>query len=202
MAASGTVRPVVNRDAQKVCSLSGAQKKIYEDKKVTLTDLIKMLDSSIKEAEQARSNEKFWTNALITAKLIKVAADVAMDVLENFTGPAGKAVNVIYSHASFVTDGLNGQLDDRKVLQQVGENHVDALSATLESLDKTKASKVVGGIKTFVKAAQGIAEVVEDYKGSKESGVESSKKNLMAQMKKIKVQIIQIDADLASCKAK
>lgn len=184
-------------DAQRVCGLSGVQAKMYGQKLITYKDLEKTLALALQEADAAVGDEKFWSRALVCARILKVICDVTVDLLSDATGAAGKGIGMVYDRATLVAEGMNTS----SALQHVGEIHVDAAQEVLKSAGKETAGNVVGHAKLVVKTAKSVLEIHESMKDAQTAGdgIASARRTLVQQMAAVQRQIATLEKELAGC---
>ncbi len=100
---------------QRVCGASGLTQQAILGKIQNLTSLIASLDQSIREAEQAESDEQMFGRIITVLELVVVGCNLFMEIADA-AGPAGKIIKVIYAQKDTVAEATVGKFDVAKVI--------------------------------------------------------------------------------------
>ena len=192
---------IVSSDAQRICTLSGIEQKRLSGKLIELRDLEKMLDISIAEVTQAAEDEGFWAAAEISAKIIQLSCDLAIAILEEKTGLAGKTVSITYDVAKMVVDALNGDIGAKKAIIFSTNAKVDFIAEMLSSRGNSYG-KVVSRTKTLVNLTNDLYEYWTG--GGKEtltakSNLVGARKTVEGQLMRIRQKIKETSEALSAC---
>ena len=88
---------VTDPSVRQSCSLAGIS--MMRGKLVDLDKLQKLIEQNIVEAEEAETKGDLINAALFALRIIKASCDATVSILADFTGPAGKAVDLAYGAA-------------------------------------------------------------------------------------------------------
>lgn len=192
---------VKSAEAKQICGLSGLDQQIYRDKLITLEGLRKGLQQSIREANSAADSHRAWTFALVGAKIVKAACDVAIDVIGSKAGPMGIVVSKGYDSANMLVDTLNNDLDGGKVAQMMVGQKLEVVSHAAKGLGKQGLEEAAGAAKTLMNAS---VSAIDIYKTAEEgrtgaSGIEGSTKTMIRMLEEIDGKIARLEGALAGC---
>lgn len=187
-------------DVRRVCTLSGAQATLLQDKLITLRDAEKTLVISIGEVGNAMKDDEFWGAMLVCAKIVQVSCDLSIAFLEEETGPAGKGISVLYDISKIIADALNGEFDAKEGFKFSANIHADVL-LELAKRKGPKFARVASHIKTLANLADDLVDFFEK-RGSNltaSSGLYGAKRSAQGILQRIRAQIVDIETALAAC---
>ncbi len=195
---SQTSNPTVKR----MSVMSSIERKALEEKLITLRDLRKFINLSMREAESAIDDHKMATLGYNIARSVSIACTIALTVLP-MTVAAGTTatatvatskfaiatISVTHSIAGDIITAFNNGVDESFAVKKLIKNKSGIVALIFEQAGK---STVANG----VNIATTIGEIAYDlYKGDSSSsvGIKSSKLTLMAQLQKLDRKIYELE---------
>ncbi len=197
---------IASADAQRVCTLGGIEQKRFSGKLIVLRDLEKTLDLALADVTKAADDENFWKNWEIGAKIIQVACDLTIAVLEEGSekvgaGMAGKTVSILYDVSKLLVDSLNGDMNVQKAFIFNGNVKLDGFAEILSSRGSAYGKAV-----SRAKVLGNLTYDLYDYwtGGGKETFTQKSslfgaRQTAQAQLIKIRRQIAETSEALSAC---
>jgi hypothetical protein len=187
---------VKDPSALRLCTLTNLTPKLVQDKLILLRDLERTLKGSITDIEQAEEDEMFWRKMEVAAKLVQVAADVAVTILAAHTGPVGTAVSLGYDTAKIVADGFNGEVTVTGAAMYSTSAKLSAIEDHLDDVGKKSLGEAIGRTWLLISVAVDLGMWWEAGGRTAVSGKSSlvgAKQTALAQLRRIREQIRMLD---------
>ena len=200
-----TVSTLNSVEAQRVCTLSGVQRKRLNGTLVVLADGEKMLVAAIADVTRAHKDESFWRAMEVSAKIVSLSCDLAIGLMEEAASKMGapvgaRSVSAIYDVSKLVVDAFNGDLGVAKAAIYNANIKADVLSEML-SRRSPSAATAVGRVKMLANLAYELWDFV-DRRGtdlSSVSGLVGARRTAVAQLARVRQQIAETRSAIDVC---
>jgi len=188
-------------DAVRVCKLSGAEIALRQARLLTLKDCEEMLKQSIREAQEARDDHELFRRLELAARLVLVTCDVAVLLLEQATGGAGKAVSKMYDGGKLVVDAFAGSVGTSQGVQMLAANKAEVAALSAKYMGHSKASEAIGATKDLIGLSITLWDQVTGAAGGSggAAGIQSAIRTSQGQLSKIQLQIVRLEQELDNC---
>lgn len=188
-------------DALRVCKLSGAEAAVQNSRLLTLRECSEILKQCIRDTQSARGTYALYRGLELAARILLVACDAAVMVLENKVGPAGMVVEKAYSGGKLVVDAFAGSIDAKQGVTMLLENQATIASLAAEGMGKSKAAKAIDTTKNLVSLAITLWDQVTGAASGAggDSGIESALRTVQHQLARVQQQIVQLEKELENC---
>lgn len=219
MAQQSSILPVNSCEANKALALSGLLDKLtdIEKKIINLKDLIGYLETAIREAETAASDEVFYARAVVACQAVEIISKVVVEVIAGkIAGTAMKATGEVVEGVLNAT-GIIAESVNKAVLDGGSEGYIHATIETNKSTIKEYSVKGFeqAGKKTAATAVgraffayEIVDKSMELYKtltenkdvllhGASATGTGGMRKGMISQLNMLKAKVIQLEKKLA-----
>jgi len=164
----------------------------------TLEGLQKMALASAREAEHAKQDFLIARTGELGARIVLLGCELALDVLEERTGPAGLLVKTLYSQSQKLLIAYFGTLDTQKALEISTEAKLSAVKHHLGK--KHKGTKAIEMVERLYKLSSTFNEFANFAKGRHSaSGLDGARKTAMNLHSRLARQIEEFKVELNRC---